>query len=552
RDRWQKDEPLRPCLPTRAPMTIRIHHPPFDMLLHFLGILPSQGIPNVLDIELALDRQSITHPGEEEPMNHGLILLLPLLQKSHWIGSLILENTQPKVAFSGTVLRFMLEALPTLHTLTLENFELTESTLRGLTRPVDPDARPNKQPQFPALEVLRLQCSRILDSEAFKHMIASHPIRITALCLERSRESLINASVHLPSAAPWRIEGTLALHTHRIHSLYVSSRKVENIRSIMECILSCGVPRSLKHLSIKAIPDYRYRNTKTILSPSSHKLQGFHGLVNQLHTLCLRGVFLAPESYSFNGIRDVAFDADSMDIIRILATGHKVRSIEVRNLLSGDKFVSPTDLPVTAKRLKRLCLAGIRDLAALCNVLRSIPQGSYKLELTIHVVYILWPNNDTTADGEFRDVDMLGPLLHRFDNITALTLASNQYTPSRSPSCENLHKILRNLSHLCYLNLEGFHLTQELSAAMTRQYDQESTCTASSTFPILRKLRLWRTRIADYEAFKAMVFSHKIHLIRISHCMLQWDGDNRTLSPSSSSPLYKWLCMVVPIVSIVG
>ncbi|KAH7340875.1 hypothetical protein B0J17DRAFT_716054 [Rhizoctonia solani] len=176
RDRWQKDEPSWPSFPTRAPMTIRIHHPSFDMFLYFLGLLPLQGIPNVLDIELALDRRSVTHPSEEPSLSAGIILLLPSLRKSRAIGSLILEDTQLK-PFSGTVMRFMLEALPTLHTLTLEKFELTETTLRGFTRFVDPELPPDERVPFPAFEVLRLYYSRILDYDAFKLMVASHPVR---------------------------------------------------------------------------------------------------------------------------------------------------------------------------------------------------------------------------------------------------------------------------------------------------------------------------------------------------------------------------------------
>ncbi|KAH7340874.1 hypothetical protein B0J17DRAFT_653132 [Rhizoctonia solani] len=359
------------------------------------------------------------------------------------------------------------------------------------------------------------------------------PHSITSLCLERSRDSLIDAAAYLTGVDPWHAEKTLPLHVHRIRTLYISSRKIENVHSVMECILSSGVPRSLKHLSIKLTPPYHLGIAPSSILPQSlpELCESLYGLVKQLHTLHLRDVSLAPGSYSFDRLQNLLLDrACPADVVRVLTSSSDAQSIEVRNLIPGNDLGFPIDRPVVVGSLKRLCLGGILDSTTLCKLLEPLPSGPYEMELAMNATSGSWPD---TPLG----VDMLGSLLHKF-NITRLTLDQ--------ALCVKVHTVLQNLPNLHDLNLVRFCLTQPMLAAMTRTYEQES----NRAFPTLRKLRLRNTRIVDYEAFKAMVFSHHIDRIRISHCRLKWNGDTLTTQPSPSSPLYEWLSVVVPKVSL--
>lgn len=376
--------------------------------------------------------------------------------------------------------------------------------------------------------------------------------RITSLCLERSRNSLIDISAYLAGADPWCAEKTLSLYVHRVRSLYICSRRIEHVRSVMEFILSNGVPRSLKHLSIKPISPYHMSIVSgSILPPSFPELREImYGLVQQLHTLRLSEVALAPGSYSFDRLRNLLLErACPAEVVQALTSSSDVQSIEIRNLVSGEDHDLPTNLPVVMGNMKKLCFRGITDSTTLCNMLGSLLPGPYEIDLTINAGRALLNQVDDTTSGLNPGppcgADILGTLLRRFDNITRLTLESSIGTPS-PVLCDKVHMVLQNLPNLCYLNLVVFQLTQPMLAAMTRSYEQEP----NRAFPLLRRLRLRDTLIVDYEAFKTMIFSHHIDRIRISRCLVKWDGDAATTHPSPSSSLYKWLSIVVPKVSI--
>ncbi|CAE6530692.1 unnamed protein product [Rhizoctonia solani] len=96
----------------------------------------------------------------------------PLEAHSNWstVTALTLDNNKGPIHV-GDYLPKILATLPNVHSLTLENFELVEPTLSGLTKPHD------AVDNFPRISVLRLHHSRVCDHEAFKSVIRSHPLR---------------------------------------------------------------------------------------------------------------------------------------------------------------------------------------------------------------------------------------------------------------------------------------------------------------------------------------------------------------------------------------
>ncbi|CAE6414463.1 unnamed protein product [Rhizoctonia solani] len=276
----------------------------------------------------------------------------------------------------------------------------------------------------------------------------------------------------------------------------------------------------------------------------------FRALIKQLYTLRLAGVYLRPGPYSWDNPRETSWDhALPTDVIKFLASDSTIQSIEIRNLKSRKGSDLPNVLPAIARSLKRLRLDTM-DSVALYSLLNSISPGPYDMSLSIPARFALSSrHNEPPLNTSSSIPRNLGSLLRKFSNITRLTLTSSMNPPSRA-RCENMHMLLKNLHNLHHLGLVDFRLTQQITVAMTRPYEQEPATMSNNTFSMLRELRLQGTCILDYDAFKAMIFSHPVSRLCISHCKLEWDGDNPTAYPTPSSPLHKWLSAVVPTIEI--
>ncbi|KAH7340953.1 hypothetical protein B0J17DRAFT_653488 [Rhizoctonia solani] len=154
---WVADSTtLKPVLrPDQGVKVLRLHKLPFGTLRQGITwIVPQAGI---WETEMSIETR-LSQP-------------LWVLRNSSTVTALSLDNSEGPI-HTGYYMRRILKALPNLRSLTLERFELGESTLSGLTRPHDA-----ADSEFPRFTVLRLHLSRVLDYDAFKAMIASHPIR---------------------------------------------------------------------------------------------------------------------------------------------------------------------------------------------------------------------------------------------------------------------------------------------------------------------------------------------------------------------------------------
>ncbi|KAL5635511.1 hypothetical protein ACGC1H_004339 [Rhizoctonia solani] len=145
---------LKPVLrPGPGSKILRLHKLPSETLNEGLKWI----MPDAWSTEISIETR-LPHP-------------LQIHQNLSTVTALTLDNQKGPIHVGNYVPK-LLAALPNLHSLTLERFELVEPTLSGITRPHDAG-----EAEFPRLSVLRLYSSRVLDHDAFKSAIASHPIR---------------------------------------------------------------------------------------------------------------------------------------------------------------------------------------------------------------------------------------------------------------------------------------------------------------------------------------------------------------------------------------
>ncbi|KDN34134.1 hypothetical protein RSAG8_12774, partial [Rhizoctonia solani AG-8 WAC10335] len=152
---WTSDPTvLKPILrPGQGSKVLRLHKVPFGTLRQGIKWI----VPEAWKVEMLIETR-LSQP-------------LRALQNSSTVTALSLDNNEGPI-HTGHYLRKILAALPNIHSLTIERFELVESTLSGMIRRHD-----GAEAEFPRLSVLRLHSSRVLDHDAFKCVIASHPIR---------------------------------------------------------------------------------------------------------------------------------------------------------------------------------------------------------------------------------------------------------------------------------------------------------------------------------------------------------------------------------------
>ncbi|KAJ1309697.1 hypothetical protein OPQ81_006462 [Rhizoctonia solani] len=156
---WRADPTaLKPVLESgQSSKILRLHKLPSKSLLSCMNLLP---ITEVWETEISME------------MNY--YRPLKSLQNCSTIMALSLKDEKRTITHGYPVYE-SLKDVPKLHSLTLQNFVLSKSILSSMTRPSEECIWPPRE-AFPQLSVLRLHSSSVIDSDAFKSMIASHSI----------------------------------------------------------------------------------------------------------------------------------------------------------------------------------------------------------------------------------------------------------------------------------------------------------------------------------------------------------------------------------------
>jgi hypothetical protein len=371
---------------------------------------------------------------------------------------------------------------------------------------------------------------------------------ITLLCLKRVQTGPLDISGVSSGLSHWRAKSAIALHIQRIRSLYLSAETLDQIHSIMKCMLHLKAPSPLKKLSIHLYVSVRAYSPAHIF-PTSSRLQGvFQILTRGLRILELHNITMNWCLFTLDELQVLRLTSDISlggflllnQLAHILATSLNLCVLELSNVaLDG---IRENDTPISMRSLKTLIL---RSLAfdVLCDILQSILPGPYDIQLfaDYRTFRKRLPRIESTSEG----VDQLVPLFRKFYNITTLCLESDEliFEPLW------LRSVLGALPNLNSLLLDGSQLTKEVISTITRLPSKELPETAgASPFPQIRTIGMRAVTITDSEAFKIMITSLAIEHMELMGCELLRDDrvGYCTSVIKTSSPLYQQLSQIVP------